>query len=531
MNLSDFSLLKEDSDSYTVGHPKGKSMTVPKKGLSSKAQELVSKLKRHQNYDEGGEIPQLKNSSDWTDTDTVAPAQFANEQAAPAPMAAQAPANSLDAQEQADIQAMPGATPPPVAPKMTAEAEQAANPQEATEQAPPAATPQKPTLLPEDTAGLGEAKNMILGGVKAQKEYGKSVESLNNQAADINLAHKKTQDQNLNEFNAKSAIFEKAVADGKIDPERVWHNMSTGSKIASSIGLILSGLGAGVTGQPNVAQQFMNEAIARDIDAQKNDQSKNMNLWKMNREHYGDTLQADLATQSQELSAVKAKLMAAQGRTLGPLAAQQAAQAIEGINHQIATTNWLHSRLSGGAPGTEQQHVAELQVMQQLRPDFYKDMESKYIPGVGTSRVPLTQSDKEALTGYDALTNALRDAKEFNVRVGTTFPGTTNNAIAKQKTDALIPEINKLQNLSRLNKEEYNLFSDMASGLGSLRSDVTAAKLTELENLVMAKKKNDLKHLGVTPFKTAASDQLAIAWARANPGPQAQAILAANGVK
>jgi hypothetical protein len=67
----------------------------------------------------------------------------------------------------------------------------------------------------------------------------------------------------------KDQELEKAFAESKIDPQRMLHNMNTGGKILTGIGMILSGMGSGTTGQPNLAMGVLNKAIDADIDAQK----------------------------------------------------------------------------------------------------------------------------------------------------------------------------------------------------------------------------------------------------------------------
>ena len=54
-----------------------------------------------------------------------------------------------------------------------------------------------------------------------------------------------------------------------IDPDRYWNSKSTGQKIMAGIGLVLAGMGAGATGQPNAALQVIQNAIDNDIKAQK----------------------------------------------------------------------------------------------------------------------------------------------------------------------------------------------------------------------------------------------------------------------
>src|SRR5271165_2658805 len=50
MDLSNFKLLKESPDSYEIGHPSGRKLTVEKKGLSDKAHKAIKM------YADGGEV-------------------------------------------------------------------------------------------------------------------------------------------------------------------------------------------------------------------------------------------------------------------------------------------------------------------------------------------------------------------------------------------------------------------------------------------------------------------------------------------
>lgn len=62
-----------------------------------------------------------------------------------------------------------------------------------------------------------------------------------------------------------------------IDPEHYWNSKSTGGKVLASIGLALGSAGASLSKGQNIPLQMMNQAIANDIDSQK----ENMNNgWK-----------------------------------------------------------------------------------------------------------------------------------------------------------------------------------------------------------------------------------------------------------
>lgn len=60
-----------------------------------------------------------------------------------------------------------------------------------------------------------------------------------------------------------------ATDKARIDPDRYMNNLTPGSKVMTSIGLALSGMGSGLTGQQNMAMNTLQTNIERDIKAQQ----------------------------------------------------------------------------------------------------------------------------------------------------------------------------------------------------------------------------------------------------------------------
>jgi len=60
-----------------------------------------------------------------------------------------------------------------------------------------------------------------------------------------------------------------AAEEQGIDPERYWANRSNGQRVMAGIGMILSGIGSGLAGQENMAMKIINDAIERDLLAQR----------------------------------------------------------------------------------------------------------------------------------------------------------------------------------------------------------------------------------------------------------------------
>ena len=67
-------------------------------------------------------------------------------------------------------------------------------------------------------------------------------------------------------------------------------------KILGVIGLALSGGGGALSGQGNLALDYLNKQIDREIDTQKRNYDKDLNIHKFHMEQLKDVAQADLAT-------------------------------------------------------------------------------------------------------------------------------------------------------------------------------------------------------------------------------------------
>lgn len=79
-------------------------------------------------------------------------------------------------------------------------------------------------------------------------------------------------------------------------------SMGTVGRISTALGLILGGMGSGLTGGKNLAFEALQNAIDRDVDAQKLQLDKKNNLLTAYYKIYGDMEQAEAATKSQLMS-------------------------------------------------------------------------------------------------------------------------------------------------------------------------------------------------------------------------------------
>lgn len=362
MKLSDFKLMDETDTHYKVGHPEGNSFMIPKEGLSERSHAAIQKMAQ------GG-------TAGDSDADTIkvnpeafsmpSPDQVAEAQAAqpPVEVVSDTPqsSSSITNPDPGSSAGISGPVPATYAdqrpygtPDISGNDESvpvntdafAKNAAPVPSQAQSPAGPQYPNVTPY----LNDYEKAIRGAGAAEGKMGRDTAQAYQDAI--------TQQQQLpspEEIMAKrqqdDTDFENKLKSQKIDPEHYWNHQGTGSKILSTLGVLVSGLGAGQAGQENMAMKNINSAIDRDIDAQKNDQSNTMNLWKMNREATQNDLQANIMTRNQLLTTAKIKALQAQSSAMGPMAAGRTAGLIADIEQQKAMGNYKMALMQGSNPG------------------------------------------------------------------------------------------------------------------------------------------------------------------------------------
>ena len=278
LNLSSFKKVSEDKDSAIMRHADGHTLRIAKAPLPALQRKQLEKLPIHAADGDG----------DVGNQDQPAMQQV-----------------SVDQPGQTDATPLDVEPASPDAPQATNQAPA----EQPTAQSPGAAQMQ----------GFQEEKQGIQSLANAQALQGtnesQSIEDVQNQLAalptaqDITNANKAKSDELYNEYASK-----------KLDPNHYWHSLGTAGQITSGIGMLLSGLGSGFSHQPNAALAVMDNAINRDMEAQKNSQDKSANLWRMNREALGNDLAANLATRNQMLTGLKFQLDKSAADARGPIA-------------------------------------------------------------------------------------------------------------------------------------------------------------------------------------------------------------------
>lgn len=128
----------------------------------------------------------------------------------------------------------------------------------------------------------------------------------------------------------------KDIQDNHINPNHYMENMSAIGKVSTAIGMVLSGLGSGGSGQPNMAAQFINNQIDRDIAAQKSNLGKQENLLSANMRQFGNAKDALEMTRVMQNDIYSTKLKEAAAKSMDPVAKARALQMAGQLDIQSA---------------------------------------------------------------------------------------------------------------------------------------------------------------------------------------------------
>lgn len=395
--------------------------------------------------------------------------------------------------------------------------DQSTAPQQTSTQQMPSSAPIQPSsqsnyLLP----GEGLQKNAFAQQMAANKAFGEqsnaAIDNLTNQLGSL-----KSQSQIMGDYKSKDDQYMKSLQDQKIDPNRLWNNMSTGNRVMAGIGMLLSGIGGGLAHQDNLALKSIDSAINNDIEAQKNNRSNTMSLWQMNRQRMGDDLQANLATKNQLITAAQYQAMKA-GNSFKTASSQANLTALMGQaeqekakNRAVLTALSPTQESTGGLPANSEaaavNHINSLQRVQGMDPRIAvaaKDLQSKYVPGVGMASKAVTPADMTFFKDQDDLMQSIRMLKNFGAQhggvLGSIDPAQT--AIGKSLQEDAALKMQKVRyGMQRFSPDLSEKMETMIPDLTKMDIFQSKAKtLDSMLNTLGQSKANAIRHLNITPF-------------------------------
>lgn len=265
----------------------------------------------------------------------------------------------------------------------------------------------------------------------------------------------------------------KAATNNKIDPRRVWNNMSSGNKVMATIAIILGGMGSGGDAANNAAMKVINKAIDDDINAQKEEKENARSLYQLNFQRYRDTQSAMDATRLQMNAIAQGQLNALASKYAAP-AAQAKAKILMG------TLKQQQAELTAGVIAKSQKAV--------------QDRNENLIPGYGVAQVKPTDQDKEALSVGKQLREGLTKLQQRAIKIGTTVPGSSEDAVNKTLAKTLQLQLAKALKMNNISEGEYKILDQIVADPGGWNSakavrqiEATKQTLNDIESATLSK--------------------------------------------
>lgn len=260
---------------------------------------------------------------------------------------------------------------------------------------------------------------------KAQADLGKAQAKALEDDIAIQKASLEHYTENFGKLQGKRQKIQEEYAAGEINPDHYWESKSTGSQIATMIGLLLGGIGAGLAKGENVALKTMEAAIDRDVNAQKANLDKKGNLLRYNMEEFKNLEDATRMTKVMQMDLVGNQLKLAAAKATDPMSKARALQAAAAVERATAPLMAQTAKAQSTAAIMEaiRQDPSKLQMgiraLEQIDPEKAKDLKERGIPGVGIANTGKDASAvKEIKVAVDSAKEGLNELLKLSNKSG-----------------------------------------------------------------------------------------------------------------
>lgn len=289
-------------------------------------------------------------------------------------------------------------------------------------------------------AGLNSEKAGLALEAKAAETQGKAQAELLGKQQAIQAQQASEYQRHYQALDSERQALLKDIQDKHIDPNRFVANLDTGSRIATAIGLIASGMGAGMAHQENAAVNFLHKQIDNDIKAQQAELGKKENLLSANMRQFGNMRDAMDMTRVMQSDILANQLKMEAAKQMGPMAKANLLKAAGELEmksapvlSQIAMRKTLMSGMSKG-------QVAPEAVIRMVVPEH--------------EQAAATKELKEAQGAYRAKDNVL-SAFDKAAQLNTVGNKLTSPLQTKRQVAALVQPI-----IAGLSKETAGRFTE-----------------------------------------------------------------------
>jgi len=323
----------------------------------------------------------------------------------------------------------------------------------------------------------------------------KEAETLGKLQSDIQQAteiHRKNQEAKMKELDEFQQTLQK-----DIDPNRLWGSLSTANKIGATIGLMLGDIGAAFSSSgKNQIQEIISGAIDRDIEAQKQDKSNKMSLYRTNLEKYKNADEAFKQTQLQLVTMTDLKLKEAekQAKSNEAKSALQVARGELRLKYAPIIEEMSQKRTQREILQMAQSNPEAISPnMLRILP---KEDQERFIPGYGFAQIKPSDKDRETLAASKDVQNDLNELVKLAKR-GTTLPGTEADKVNKNKVAAVQLKMKKAFELGVLSATDYDMLDRLVANPGSIFTGRAVAQLQSTVNSMKGIERSMLDKLGV----------------------------------
>lgn len=263
--------------------------------------------------------------------------------------------------------------------------------------------------------GIEEERQSI--GMKAAAKAQQATDTVNALAA--GQINKNMADSHYRELLAANEQERQStahdIANFHIKPDQYISDMTVPGKIMTGIGLILGGIGGGLTHQENPAMKFLDAQIDRNIKAQAAELGKKENLLSANMKQFGNLQSARDFMRVQMNDQIKNTLDIAAAKAGTPMAHAEAMEA-KGLLDQ--KSGMLMSKIGAlqtlNSPNAGMGDInAALQSLRLTSPEHAKETEQRLVPGVGMASVPVPQEVRDKIMAHKQLDERAKDLLDF----------------------------------------------------------------------------------------------------------------------
>ena len=266
-----------------------------------------------------------------------------------------------------------------------------------------------------------------------------------------------------NELFPEAQSFKADLDNGQIQPE-TYHDLfakkDTLGKIGTLFGLMLGGAGAGLSHQPNMLMQMMDQTIDRDLKAQQESVQNKQNFLRINQQNQMTQAQAKnltvdaqtkawaLAKTQMNWTALHSLVQNTNKLPEGPQKQQALStlammnQGVQNENFNIldraATASALSKTLMGQTPGQPGGNTMMMKsgLLGPEAKEIGTDVEQKTLPGIGVANRPVQQGDRDQILAMNVLDNKGKDLLNFiqqhqGVNLNRWAPATKKVALQK----------------------------------------------------------------------------------------------------